>query len=102
MDVINDYRDKSRLALEEMIRTKPHTGLWSPSCVQHGYTDSPSFNDPRYKVPGLTGKGIPETITEFLANPEKPPIVVDTVNWPDNKGCNGLSGLWNLREDPFL
>ncbi len=45
-----------------MIRIKPHTGVWSPACVQHGFTDSISFNDPHNKIPGLTGKGIPETI----------------------------------------
>ena len=36
--------------------------LGKQSCVQHGFTDSPSFNDPHYKVPGLVGKSIPETI----------------------------------------
>lgn len=97
MKVINDYRDASRVALNEMITIKPQTGLWAPSCVQHGYTDSPSFNDPRYKIPGLVGKSIPETIVEFLENPEKPPIVIDSVDWPGNKGCNGLSNLLNLR-----
>lgn len=84
-----------------MIRVKPQTGVWAPSCVQHGYTDSSAFNDPRYRVPGVVGKGILETITEFLSNPEHPPIVVDAVNWPDNKGCNGLDSFLHLREDPF-
>jgi hypothetical protein len=101
MEVISDYRDKSRAALNQMIKIKPHTGIWSPSCVQHGYTDSPTFNDPRYKVPGITGKTIPETIVEFLQNPLNPPVVVDNVDWPQNKGCNGLDGVWNLRQDPF-
>lgn len=96
--VINDYRDASREALLSMIKTKPKTGVWSPSCVQHGYTDSPSFNSDNYRIPSGTGKSIPETIKEFLDNPDKPPVVIDSVNWPDNKGCNGLSNSINLRQ----
>ena len=69
MKVIGDYRDATRVAISEMLKIKSNAGVWSPSCVQHGFTDSPSFNDPRYKVPGLVGKSIPETIAEFLANP---------------------------------
>jgi hypothetical protein len=84
-----------------MLETKPQTGLWSPSCVQHGYTDSSAFNDPRYKVPGLTGKSIPETIAEFLAHPEKPPVVVDNVDWPWNEGCSGMEGIGGLRGEIF-
>lgn len=59
MKAINDYRDASRDAIKEMIKLKPHTGVWSPACVQHGFTDSLSYNDPHYKIPGSTGKGIP-------------------------------------------
>jgi hypothetical protein len=44
LKVINDYKDAVRAALNEMIRIKPNTGVWSPACVQHGYTDSLSFN----------------------------------------------------------
>lgn len=84
MKAINDYRDASREAIKEMIKLKPHTGAWSPACVQHGFTDSLSFNDPHYNIPGSKGKGIPETIQAFLNDPLNPPIVMDTVNWPDN------------------
>lgn len=59
MKAINDYRDDTRDAIKDMIKLKPHTGVWSPACVQHGFTDSLSFNDPHYKIPGSTGKGIP-------------------------------------------
>jgi len=52
MKAINDYRDATRDAIKRMIKAKPHTGVWSPACVQHGFTDSLSFNDPRYKIPG--------------------------------------------------
>ena len=66
-------------------------GVWSPACIQHGFTTTSSFSDPNYKVPGLTGKMMPEAIKQFLDNPEKPPVYMDTVNWPDNVGCNGLN-----------
>ena len=46
MKAINDYRDASREAIKEMIKLKPHTGAWYPDCVQHGFTDSLSLNDP--------------------------------------------------------
>jgi hypothetical protein len=62
MKVINDYRDASRVVIEKMIQTKPQTGVWAPSCVQHGFTDAPSFNDPHYKIPSDTGKSIPQTV----------------------------------------
>lgn len=62
MKAINDYRDATRDAIKRMIKAKPHTGVWSPACVQHGFTDSLSFNDPRYKIPGENGKSIPQTI----------------------------------------
>ncbi len=62
MKAINDYREATRTAIEYMIKIKPNTGVWSPACVQHGFSDSLSFNDPNYKIPGLTGKGMPETI----------------------------------------
>jgi hypothetical protein len=33
------------------------------------------------------------TIKEFLDNPENPPRYIDTVNWPNNLGCNGINKL---------
>lgn len=52
MKAISDYCDASRNAIKQMIKVKPHTGVWSPACVQHGFTDSLSFSDPHYKIPG--------------------------------------------------
>lgn len=63
MKVIEDYRDATRAAIAEMIKIKPHTGVWSPACVQHGFSDSPSFNDPGFKVPSTVGKSMPEVIS---------------------------------------
>lgn len=62
MEVINDYRDKSKEAIYEMIKRKPNTGAWTPSCIQHGFTTASSFNDQNFKVPGGTGKMMPEAI----------------------------------------
>ncbi len=36
---------------------------------------------------------------EFLQNPQKPPIYIDTVNWPENKGCSGYNEMINLRDE---
>ena len=80
-----------------MLKTKKNAGIWSPSCVQHGFSDNLSLSSNNYKVPGLVGKGMVETIREFLENPENPPKYIDQVNWPDNKGCNGVPS-WRLRK----
>lgn len=31
-------------------------GAWAPSCVQHGFTDCPTFTDDRFRVPSNSGK----------------------------------------------
>jgi len=49
-----------------MIKLKPNLGVWSPSCIQHGFTTTHDFNSPNYKVPGLVGKMMTEAIQEFL------------------------------------
>ena len=74
-----------------MLREKPITGVWAPACVQHGFTDTFSFNDTRYRIPSETGPMIFEVIKNFLDNQENPPVHMDTVDWPNNKGCSGLS-----------
>jgi len=84
-----------------MLNIKQNTGIWSPACVQHGFSDNPSLNNPSYKVPSQIGKGMVETIKEFLENPLNPPKYTDTVNWPDNKGCNGISNWGSLRKKIF-
>jgi hypothetical protein len=66
MSAINDYRDQARAGMLEMLRSKKNAGIWSPSCVQHGFSDSLCLSSDSYKVPGLVGKGIVETIREFL------------------------------------
>lgn len=74
---IDDYSRKSRAAIKQMVKIKPNTGAWSPSCVQHGFTFIPSVRDSHYKVPGLVGTTLYDAIEEFLANPENPPVYID-------------------------
>jgi hypothetical protein len=62
MSAINDYRDQVKVGMALMLNTKKNAGLWSPSCVQHGFSDNPSLNSANYKVPGVIGKGMVETI----------------------------------------
>lgn len=49
--VVEDYRKASAEALLGMVRDKPKTGAWVPSCIQHGFTDSNSYNNTDYRVP---------------------------------------------------
>lgn len=34
-----------------MLGIKKNLGVWSPSCVQHGFINDYSFNDDGYRVP---------------------------------------------------
>lgn len=56
LKVIDDYRDSARASIIEMIKIKSNMGVWSPSCVQHGFINDHSFHDPNYKVPTDFGK----------------------------------------------
>ncbi len=49
-----------------MIKYKPDTGVWGPSCVQHGFTASPDILSPKFKVPTTTGYTINDAIQKFL------------------------------------
>ena len=97
LQVINDYRDSVRTSIIQMMKDKPNMGVWSPSCVQHGFINGQSFYDTNYRVPTNFGKEVNDALVEFLANPTKPPIYIDTVNWPYNTGCSGKAKMINLR-----
>lgn len=56
LQVINDYRDAVRQSIVSMMKDKPNMGVWSPSCVQHGFINDHSFHDRNYKVPTILGK----------------------------------------------
>lgn len=62
-------------------------GFWSPSCVQHGYSDESSYNNQSYKVNGMT---LAAAVQEFLDNPNSAKVYVDTKSWPANVGCSGI------------
>ncbi len=56
LQAINDYRDAVRESIVTMMKTKPNMGVWSPSCVQHGFINDHSFHDTNYRVPTTMGK----------------------------------------------
>jgi hypothetical protein len=56
--------------LKVLKNNRSDVGLWAPSCIQHGFSDSNSFNDPSYKVPQKTGITLVEALKEFLLNPK--------------------------------
>jgi hypothetical protein len=41
---------------------KKGVGLWAPACIQHGFSDSDSFNNQNYKVPQKTGLTLVEAL----------------------------------------
>lgn len=48
ISAIEDYRRQSIESLKKIKGDRKDVGLWSPSCVQHGFTDMNSFTDPRF------------------------------------------------------
>jgi hypothetical protein len=52
-----------------MMKDKPNFGVWSPSCVQHGFINAQSFQDVNYRVPTTYGKEVNDAVMEFLQNP---------------------------------
>jgi hypothetical protein len=68
-------------------------GVWSISCVQHGFIDNSLMfvNSNNYRCPANYGKSILVSISNFLSGGERQ--YIDDVNWPDNAGCNGLSNF---------
>ena len=55
MAAIEDYRNQTIQAILKIKGERTDVGAWSPSCVQHGFTDMSSFTDPRFKIPSVNG-----------------------------------------------
>ncbi len=87
------YRNQTIEALFQIKGSRNDVGMWSPSCVQHGFTDTMSFTDVRITVPSANGPTIAEAISEFLKDPSNAKVYLDQVPWPYNTACNGISNL---------
>lgn len=79
-----------------MKKVKSNVGLWSPACVQHGYSDEFWFNDEHYKV---NGSKLSEAVQRFIDNPDNPEWLYDAGPWPSNAGCSGIRTFKNIRKD---
>lgn len=88
---IEDYRQQTIDAIIKIKANRKDVGLWAPSCVQHGYTDTTTFTDPRFQIPSANGPTVSEAISQFLENPDSPPWYMDQVPWPYNSGCSGIT-----------
>lgn len=94
MSEIERYRQGTREYLKTMKGNRSDIGLWSPACVQHGFSDERSFTDEHFKVKGV---GLAEAVQRFLDNPTEAPWLVDEDPWPSNSGCSGLSTFRKIR-----
>jgi len=75
--------------LLEIKGNRKNVGVWSPSCAQHCFAHTiQSWNSPNYVVNGRT---LNQAIKRFIDNPNEAEWLLDTVAWPGNAGCNGLS-----------
>lgn len=55
MDYIEMYRNQTIEALFKIKGSRNDVGIWAPSCVQHGFTDTGSFTDARLAIPSVNG-----------------------------------------------
>ena len=92
---IEKYR---KMAVEQLqnFRGREDVGIWGPACVQHGFTDSPSFADPDFKVAGMMAY---EAIEEFLRDPTHAKWNLDEQAWPSNQGCSGIPHNYDIKQD---
>lgn len=49
------YRNQTIEALFKIKGSRNDVGIWAPSCVQHGFTDTGSFTDARLAIPSVNG-----------------------------------------------
>jgi len=87
---LEDYRRVTMVALQNLTTLKT-AGVWSPSCIQHGFTADESYNSDKYLIPSGTGISLAEAINAFLLNPSGRHIYIDDFGWPANSGCSGLA-----------
>lgn len=85
------YRNQTIEALFKIKGSRNDVGIWAPSCVQHGFTDTESFTDGRLTIPSANGPTIAEAIREFLKDPNNAKVYLDQVPWPYNTACNGIN-----------
>ncbi len=88
--MIEDYRQKSLNSLANLTKYEKN-GLWAISCSQHGFLYFETFyNSNFYKVPQTTGQSILHALNNYLiGNGSR--VTVDTVNWPHNSPCSGVT-----------
>lgn len=54
IEAIEDYRRVTMQALRNLTTLKT-VGIWSPGCIQHGFSDDGSFSNNNYRIPSGTG-----------------------------------------------
>lgn len=83
------YRIATLQAIRNLTSLK-NVGVWSPTCIQHGFSDDGSFANPNYRIPSGIGITLAEAVKAFLDNPSGNHIYIDDFGWPANKGCSGV------------
>jgi hypothetical protein len=74
--------------------SRTDVGIWAPSCIQHGFSDSSSWLSNDYKVKGVK---LAEAVQKFIDDPMHPLWLEDDQSWPSNTGCNGKKSIWFLK-----
>ena len=92
---IEKYR-KDSLEYIKNFKTRNNVGIWGPACVQHGFTQVSSFNNPNFKV---SGQMVHEAIEKFMEDPENAEWHIEDEPWPSNKGCSGIINGFSLNRE---
>lgn len=78
-------------AIKQVRGGRKDVGVWGPACVQHGFSDSISYNSNEYRVPTTIGDELEDSIKMFLEYPGPDSWKLEEIAWPQNRGCNGKS-----------
>jgi O-palmitoleoyl-L-serine hydrolase len=86
---IEQYHANTSLALHRIAERKGN-GYWAPSCSQHVYSASSSFNSAAFRIPANTTHSLAQSVTEWFTGKPVTYTHQDEGDWPVNKPCSGL------------
>jgi hypothetical protein len=86
---IEQYHTNTSIALHK-IAEKKGNGYWAPSCSQHVYSTSSSFDSASFRIPANSTNSLALSLQEWVTGKPVSYTHEDDGNWPINKPCSGL------------
>ena len=81
---ISKFKDYTMKVMDKAIKNKKNLSVFSPACVMHCYKDGKRLSwDVQVK-----GYNVDKVMSQFVnTNGKEQILLVDDVEWPNNKGC---------------